>query len=525
MKIAATTRTPMATYPIVGSPQQSPGRRPPVHRRLPAVIAFALLTGLVTTSFLVLVVFVGAPEPVVTGSALLGMSVGWAVLALLATRLAGSPQHWAGVPAVAMAVTGIVLTVTEPGDGTLTAAGWVWPPVALALAAWMVRAVRRGVPGRSRWLLYPVVGALALASVGGIAESVALARDTTNSAMPGARYEVGGRQLHLNCIGAGSPTVVLENGLGETSPLWTAVTSQVAPTTRICAYDRAGQGWSTDTPYPQGGLDVVTDLHTLLTVAGEAGPYVLVGHSSGGAFAMTYAARYPEQVAGMVLLDSSSPHQFTALPDFPGTYSTVHRVLGILPVLTRLGVRQLVPSSELPALDPAAAARVAAFANSPRGARNMSDEHAQLPDVFTPGPGPHDFRPEAAGGADQPGERGRHQRLDHRSGPPCGAVDEQQPPRVRRHSCGTPGRHQRVRRVGPSNHRGRHRRPHRRSADHPVVPRRSRGVRDQDSAPILPAGASEPRPDRPGARRRCHLRRDRSRLTPAVFARPSTRCR
>jgi hypothetical protein len=85
----------------------------------------------------------------------------------------------------------------------------------------------------------------------------------------------------------------------------------------------------------------------------------------------------------MVLLDSSSPQQFTALPDYPGSYAIMKRGLGVLPTLTRLGVRQLLPASEYPALTPAAAAQVDAFANSPRGARTMSDEHSQLPDVFT----------------------------------------------------------------------------------------------------------------------------------------------
>ncbi len=379
-------KTATPTQPLTGHPtpgEGAPSDRAPIHRRLPVLIAVAMLTGLLTTLVLVLVVVAGASESVVTGTALIGLASGWGMLAVLTTRLTSRPQRWAAVPAVVMVTTGATLIVTTPGDGVLTALGWVWPPVALALAGWMVRAVRRTVPGRSRWLLYPVVGALAIASVGALVESVAVTRDETGSTMPGALYDVGGHQLHLSCTGTGSPTVVLENGLSETSPLWTAVTARVADSTRICAYDRAGQGWSTDTPHPQGGLEVVTDLHTLLTVAGETGPYVLAGHSSGGAFALTYAARYPEQVAGMVLLDSSSPYQFTALPDFSGTYAAMHRVLSVLPTLYRLGAGQLVPTSTFTALSPMATAQIDAFANSPRGARNMSDEHSQLPDVFT----------------------------------------------------------------------------------------------------------------------------------------------
>jgi pimeloyl-ACP methyl ester carboxylesterase len=247
----------------------------------------------------------------------------------------------------------------------------------------MLRAARRAMTGRARWLLYPVIGALAATAVGGIVESVALTRDEGRYPMPGASYEVGGHRLHLNCVGTGSPTVVLENGLNETSPLWSAITAQVSRTTRVCAYDRAGQGWSGDADRPQDGLAVAADLHTLLARAGEPGPYVLAGHSSGGVMAMTYAARYSAQVAGMVLLDSSSPHQYTAIPGFAGEYALMRRTLPVMPTLARLGALHLIPTSPSTALTPSAAAQVQAFATSPRGARNMRDEQAQLRAVFT----------------------------------------------------------------------------------------------------------------------------------------------
>ena len=118
---------------------------------------------------------------------------------------------------------------------------------------------------------------------------------------------------------------MLSNGLGGISAGWARITGPVAATTRVCAYDRAGQGWSDDAASPQDGVQSAEDLHTLLAEAGEHGPYVLVGHSTGGTYAMTYAARYPEQVAGMVLLDSSSPEQFTRMPAFPGQYALMMR--------------------------------------------------------------------------------------------------------------------------------------------------------------------------------------------------------
>ena len=206
-----------------------------------------------------------------------------------------------------MAVAGLVLLVAQPDDQALNTAGWVWPPVVLALAVWMVVQLRRSLSGRVRWLLYPVVASLAIGAVGGMYETAVRAHDQHAYPAPGTLYDVGGHRLHLNCSGTGSPTVVLENGLGATSPTWTRITAEVSRTTRVCAYDRAGQGWSDDVDTPQDGLAIAADLHTLLARAGEAGPYVLVGHSAGGPYAMTYAAQYPDEVAGMVLLDSMSP--------------------------------------------------------------------------------------------------------------------------------------------------------------------------------------------------------------------------
>jgi pimeloyl-ACP methyl ester carboxylesterase len=153
-------------------------------------------------------------------------------------------------------------------------------------------------------------------------------------AKPGKSYDVGGYRLHLTCVGTGSPTVVLVNGLSESSPFWSRITPVVGRSTRVCAYDRAGQGWSEDAPQPVDGLRNAADLHILLERAGENGQFILVGRSSGGTYAMTYAAQHPAQVAGMVLLDSASPYQVTALPDFPGEYAVLRRVLALPPADT-----------------------------------------------------------------------------------------------------------------------------------------------------------------------------------------------
>jgi pimeloyl-ACP methyl ester carboxylesterase len=213
-------------------------------------------------------------------------------------------------------------------------------------------------------------------------ETAATAHDRHTYSAPGTLYDVGGHRLHLDCSGSGSPTVVLENGLGEISPAWARITAEVSPSTRVCAYDRAGQAWSDDVTDPQDGFAIAADLHTLLSRAGEKGPYVLVGHSAGGTYAMTYAALYPGDVAGMVLLDSMSPHEFSEMPGFATEQSMMRRGLGVLPSLTRLGVARILPTSVWSSLPEPQASQVQVFASSPRGMRNMRDEQSMYRTVF-----------------------------------------------------------------------------------------------------------------------------------------------
>jgi pimeloyl-ACP methyl ester carboxylesterase len=128
------------------------------------------------------------------------------------------------------------------------------------------------------------------------------------------------------------------------------------------------------------GWQAAADLHTLLDRAGEDGPYVLVGHSTGGSYAMAYAARHPEQVAGMVLLDSADPYRVGAT--VRPADATAPAELAVLPSLARLGIGQLVPASAWSSLPEPAADQVQAFASSPRGWRNVRDESAAMPALF-----------------------------------------------------------------------------------------------------------------------------------------------
>ena len=358
----------------IGSPRVP--RSTPVAR----VIAGSLVAGAVMALVLVLVVFPGATESVVTGSALLAFGLGWAMMRFLSAVTTTQPQRWTTVPAVAMTAAGTGLLVLSPQDATLSTLTWVWPPAMLALVVWMFFQMRRTLTGRGRWLLTPVLVILAAASLGATAENVAAGRIESTYPAPGKTYEVGDHRLHLYCQGTGGPTVVLFNGMGEFSASWARITDPVSATTRVCAYDRAGQGWSDDVASPQDGVTAARDLHAVLAAAGEHGPYVLVGHSIGGPYAMTYAATYPEQVAGMVLLDSSSPHQFTAVPAYPTQYALMRRGLAILPTLARVGLQLVIPSgSPLPDED---AAVVEAVGSTPRTFRNGRDEISMVPRVF-----------------------------------------------------------------------------------------------------------------------------------------------
>jgi pimeloyl-ACP methyl ester carboxylesterase len=124
-----------------------------------------------------------------------------------------------------------------------------------------------------------------------------------------AMVDVGGRKLHLQCDGSGSPTVILEAGLTGDHRTWDTVFTKVVPSSRVCAYDRANIDPSEPAPTPRSASDMVDDLHTLLTKAHEDGPYVLVGFSFGGLITQLYASTYPDDVAGLVLVESNHPDE------------------------------------------------------------------------------------------------------------------------------------------------------------------------------------------------------------------------
>jgi pimeloyl-ACP methyl ester carboxylesterase len=122
---------------------------------------------------------------------------------------------------------------------------------------------------------------------------------------PGKMVDLGGHRLHVNCVGRGGPTVVVENGLGDFSFDWVLVQARVARFARICTYDRAGYAWSDPGPKPRTFAQLNLELRDALKKLGETGPFVLVGHSFGGPVVRNFAVTYPHDVAGMVLVDAA----------------------------------------------------------------------------------------------------------------------------------------------------------------------------------------------------------------------------
>ena len=147
---------------------------------------------------------------------------------------------------------------------------------------------------------------------------------TLKSSIPGRLVDIGGHRLHIYCVGEGVPSIIFDSGVGGFSLEWSRVQNVLARRTRVCAYDRAGYGWSDLGPLPRTSERITRELHTLLERAGVAGPYIIAGHSFGGYNAQLFARNYPDQTAGLVLIDSSHPEQIERLPGpEPGTVKRV----------------------------------------------------------------------------------------------------------------------------------------------------------------------------------------------------------
>lgn len=137
---------------------------------------------------------------------------------------------------------------------------------------------------------------------------------------PGRMIDVGGYKLHLNCSGQGSPAVILEGGLGDSSLIWHDVQQSISKFARVCSYDRGGLGWSDKSPLARDPLNETTELHLLIERAQIPQPVLLVGHSMGGDLVRLYASRFPERVAGVLLVEASNEDKWNRIPGLPAQW-------------------------------------------------------------------------------------------------------------------------------------------------------------------------------------------------------------
>ena len=354
---------------------QQPGQgQRTAHGRIGSIVALSMAAGMIAAVVLVAMPFIPATENVLTGVVLLSFALGWALLAVLTSRFNHQPQRWAAAPATFMAVAGLV---SLSGSAAVQAGfSWVWPPVLFGLVVWMFLRVRRQLRSRiGRWLLYPVLAVLMIASIGGGYQTVRESLDARAYPPPGQLIDVGGRRLHLHCTDSGSPTVVLEPGGGASSTDFAWVTPAVARDTRVCVYDRAGRGWSDATDGLQDGANIAADLHTLLERAQVPGPYVLAGHSFGGLYVQSFAAQFPGQVAGMVLLDSTAPKPRPARATNPDPYNLIGRVAALSAASAHLGAGRLLNPFSYTTLPPRARDEARATSSTARHLGSSVEEY------------------------------------------------------------------------------------------------------------------------------------------------------
>lgn len=231
-----------------------------------------------------------------------------------------------------------------------------------------------------RVVLWPSAALLGLAAVGVTYQGIATEMDHRTLPPPGQLVGVRGHRLHINCVGAGDPTVILEASNGGMSAHWAMVQQEVAKGTRVCAYDRAGLGWSEPSSEPRDAAHISRDLHSLLANAGIQGPYVLVGHSYGGLYVRVYADMYPNEVAGLVLVDSSHPAQFARSAEGRAMFQRLSKLMTIGPLFSHLGVIRLFnffPSP--PGLPEQQRAQIEAFNSSAQHFVATSEEFRETP--------------------------------------------------------------------------------------------------------------------------------------------------
>ncbi|MGE0622010.1 MAG: alpha/beta fold hydrolase [Pseudomonadales bacterium] len=191
-----------------------------------------------------------------------------------------------------------------------------------------------------RILLSLVTLAVVLSVTGAAYQWLAERSDLQRFPPPGSMVDVDGLQMHLDCRGNGRPLVLMEAGLTTGSWSWGRVPAGLREVTEVCTYDRPGMGWSEPIHHPADAGEVADRLHRLVGLAPIEGPYVLLGMSAGGVYVREYYRRYPDDVVGMVLVDSSHEQQGNRLPE-SGDPSQMERMLTLCRWLAPVGVVRL----------------------------------------------------------------------------------------------------------------------------------------------------------------------------------------
>ena len=203
------------------------------------------------------------------------------------------------------------------------------------------RHIHRFTPGEKGISRFIAAAIPCLTGIGSVYQAVAAARDLRNHPPPGRLIDIEGCCLHVQMSGCGGPSVVLEAGLGGMSSAWGWIQPEAAKFSRVISYDRGGLGWSGPDIAPKSAALAARRLRGLLLRSSVSPPFVLVGHSMGGLFIRVFADLYPDDVAGMVLLDAVHPDQHLRSDAIKTHMSTGFRFLEAVPFLARLGYVRL----------------------------------------------------------------------------------------------------------------------------------------------------------------------------------------
>ncbi len=201
------------------------------------------------------------------------------------------------------------------------------------------------------WLVVPLGILIGVVGFGATYQALATSRDRRKFLSTGKVVQVNGKNWHYQIMGEGHPTVIVDSGTGGTYLDWQLVQPEVAKFTRILTYDRAGYGWSDLSSEPRTAEQVVGELRQLLREVEIEPPYILVGMSLGGLFSRLFAYHYPEEVAGMVLVDVAHERMYE---DTPAEWVELNKrleglLIHVVPIIGRIGLlRLLVAFDSLP---------------------------------------------------------------------------------------------------------------------------------------------------------------------------------